>query len=206
MSNEQISSSAQDEYYHSARERSIEEDMEEYIEKPPPPPKKKFYKNKKYLIPCGIITAVLIVVIVCLVVFVFFPMICQSLMNQSGIDVNDAAITFNNNNNNNQPTKRDFDIQKVFFMNMKSSLKNTGPFGATITFHNPINVYYNDTLLGNITLPNTNIANGKGQLDADTPFYINDPNFFASFSKDMLALDNFDWTLKGKCDIAALGR
>ncbi|KAI9306100.1 hypothetical protein BJ944DRAFT_178845 [Cunninghamella echinulata] len=134
-------------------------------------------------------------------------MICQSLMNHSGIDVNGAEITFDQQtNNNNQKRQEPVDIQKVFFMNMKSALKNTGPFSATITFHNPINVYYNDTLLGNITLPNTNIASGKGDLVADTPFLIDDPTFFASFSKDMLAMDDFNWVMKGKCDITALGR
>ncbi|CAO3631253.1 unnamed protein product [Cunninghamella blakesleeana] len=206
MAEEQFNSSAQDEYYHNARERSIDEHMEEYLEKPPPPAKKKFYKNKKYLIPCGIITAILIVVIVCLVVFVFFPMICQSLMNQAGIDVNDASISFNNNQQSSSPTKRDVDIQKIFYMNMKGGLKNTGPFNAHIVFHNPIQVYYNDTLLGTITLPPTDIGGGKGSLDADTPFEIQDPSYFSAFSKDMLAFDNFDWTLKGSCDITALGR
>ncbi|KAI9300876.1 hypothetical protein BJ944DRAFT_15990, partial [Cunninghamella echinulata] len=201
-----IAMSAQDEYYHNARERSVNDDlMEEYSEKPPPPQKKKFYKNKKYLIPCGIITAILIVVVVCLIVFVFFPMIAQSLMNQSQISLNAAEITFKEPQPQ-QNAKRDFDIQKQFFMKMDSALSNTGPFHASIAFHNPIIVYYNDTLLGKITLPNTDIGGGKGSLVADTPFIIEDPNFFAAFSKDMLAFDNFDWVLKGKLDVTALSR
>jgi hypothetical protein len=198
--------SAQDDYYHNARERSIEDNMlEEYSEKPPPPPKKKFYKNKKYWIICSIISAIVIIVVVCLIVFVFFPMIVQSLMNQAGIDVNGADISFSPPQQQ-QPAKRDYDIQKTFYMSMKSSLKNTGPFSANIVFHNPILVYYNGTLLGNITLPDTSIGGGRGDLNAETPFLIQDPNFFASFSKDMLALDNFDWNLKGSCDVTALSR
>ncbi|CAO3627247.1 unnamed protein product [Cunninghamella blakesleeana] len=201
----QVAVNGQDEYYLNARERSINDDfMEEYSEKPPPPQKKKFYKNKKYLIPCGIITAILIVVIVCLIVFVFFPMIAQALMNQAGIDVNSAMIGFDQSTQ--KHTKRDYDIQKVFFMNMDSSLKNTGPFNADIVFHNPIKVYYNDTLLGSVELPPTKIGGGKGSLLADTPFMIEDTEYFANFAKDMLAKDSFDWTLKGTCDITALGR
>ncbi|ORZ08637.1 hypothetical protein BCR42DRAFT_335337 [Absidia repens] len=180
--------------------------LEEYSEKPPPPPKKKFYKNKKYWIICSIISAIVIIVVVCLIVFVFFPMIAQSLMNQAGIDVNGADITFSPPQQAGQPTKRDYDIQKTFYMNMKSSLKNTGPFSASIVFHNPILVYYNNTLLGNVTLPKTSIGGGHGDLDADTPFLIENTDFFASFSKDMMALDSFDWTLKGSCDITALSR
>ncbi|CAO3592900.1 unnamed protein product [Absidia cylindrospora] len=199
--------SAQDEYYHNARERSIEDNMlEEYSEKPPPPPKKKFYKNKKYWIICSIISAIVIIVVVCLIVFVFFPMIAQSLMNQAGIDVNGADITFSPPQQAGQPAKRDYDMQKTFYMNMKGSLKNTGPFSASIDFHNPILVYYNNTLLGNVTLPQTSIGGGHGDLDADTPFLIENTDFFASFSKDMMALDSFDWTLKGSCDITALSR
>ncbi|CAO3592898.1 unnamed protein product [Absidia cylindrospora] len=199
--------SAQDEYYHNARERSIEDDMlEEYSEKPPPPLKKKFYKNKKYWIICSIVSAIVIIVVVCLIVFVFFPMIAQSLMNQAGIDVNGADITFSPPQQAGQPAKRDYDMQKTFYMNMKSSLKNTGPFSASIDFHNPILVYYNNTLLGNVTLPQTSIGGGHGELDADTPFLIENTDFFASFSKDMMALDSFDWTLKGSCDITALSR
>ncbi|KAI8340946.1 hypothetical protein BC941DRAFT_347764 [Chlamydoabsidia padenii] len=180
--------------------------LEEYSEKPPPPPKKKFYKNKKYWIICSIISIIVIVVVVCLIVFVFFPMIAQSLMNQAGINVNGADITFDTPQQAGQPAKRDYDIQKTFQMHMRSSLTNTGPFSASIVFHNPILVYYNNTLLGNVTLPSTSIGGGKGDLDAQTPFLIEDPNFFASFTKDMLALDTFDWTLKGSCDISALSR
>ncbi|KAI9299715.1 hypothetical protein BJ944DRAFT_244915 [Cunninghamella echinulata] len=202
-----VAVSAQDEYYHNARERSINDDlMEEYSEKPPPPQKKKFYKNKRYLIPCGIISAILIVVVVCLVVFVFFPMIAQALMNQAGIDVNGADISFDQKTTANQKRAEPVDIQKVFFMKMDSALKNTGPFNANIHFHNPIEVYYNDTLLGTVTLPDTQIGGGKGSLVADTPFLIQDTNYFAAFSKDMLAFDYFDWTLKGKLDVTALSR
>ncbi|CAO3625583.1 unnamed protein product [Cunninghamella echinulata] len=208
--NNHSQTASQDDYFYNIRQRSMLADqtvLEEYTEKPPPPPaKKKFYKNKKFLIPCGIISAILIVVVVCLVVFVFFPMIAQSLMNQSGISVNGAGISFTDQQQQNAKRDDIFDIQKQFFMSMDSSLSNTGPFHASISFHNPIVVYYNDTLLGNITLPNTDIGGGKGELKADTPFLIQDPIYFAAFSKDMLAFETFNWNLKGKCDITALGR
>ncbi|KAI8070949.1 hypothetical protein BC940DRAFT_345179 [Gongronella butleri] len=198
--------SAQDEYYHNARERSINEDdqMEEYLEKPPPPRKQPLYKNKKFLISCGVISAIVVIVVVCLMIFVFFPMICQSLMNQAGVSVNAAQITFSQPSGQN--AKRDFNPQNTFMMNMDSSLSNTGPFAATIKFHNPITIFYNDTLLGNVTLPDTNIGGGKGSLKANTPFDIQDVSYFTNFAKDMLAMDTFYWTMKGSADITALGR
>lgn len=178
--------------------------MEEYSEKPPPPPRRRFYKQKKYWIICSIITAIIVVVVVCLVVFVFFPMIAQSLMNQAGIDVDNAQITFNPPDN---LQKRDnLNMNTSFYMHMESKMSNTGPFPASLKFHNPINVYYNDTLLGNITLPDGSISGGSGELKADTPFMIQDTEYFATFAKEMLAAETFYWKLKGKLDITALSR
>jgi hypothetical protein len=92
-------------------------------------------------------------------------------------------------------------------MNLGSALSHTGPFSATIEFQNPINVYYNDTLLGDIYFYNkTKVSGGKGSLNAVTPFMIKDEAAFASFAKTMLAVDSFTWTLKGKLKISALTR
>jgi hypothetical protein len=91
-------------------------------------------------------------------------------------------------------------------MGMESTMKNTGPFSASLKFHNPISVYYNETLLGNITLPDSTISGGHGALKAQTPFLIQDSQFFGHFSKDMLAMGTFYWQLKGSLDITALSR
>ena len=183
--------------------------MEEYSEKPPPPPPRRFYKQKKYWIICSIITVIIVIVVVLLVIYVFFPMIAQALMNQAGIGVESSDITFQPPDN---LSKRDgeqaqtLDMNEAFYMSMTSEMSNTGPFAADLVFHNPINVYYNETLLGNITLPDSQIAGGKGTLKADTPFLIQNTTFFAAFAKEMLANDEFKWKLKGKIDITALTR
>ncbi|KAI7857202.1 hypothetical protein BDC45DRAFT_501916 [Circinella umbellata] len=189
--------------------RSVDEGiMEEYSEKPPPPPRRRFYKQKKYWIVCSILTVVIVVVAVLLIVFVFFPMIAQHIMNQAGIEVGGADITFSAPDDNlqrrqEQPT---YDMNSTFYMKMTSKLTHTGPFAADIQFHNPITVFYNDTLLGTITLPDTHVSGGGGSLEAVTPFQIEDPNYFAQFSKDMLSQKNFVWKMKGKLDITALSR
>ncbi|KAI8890227.1 hypothetical protein K501DRAFT_169158 [Backusella circina FSU 941] len=183
--------------------------MEEYSEKPAAPVKRPFYKKRKYWIICSILSAIIIVVVVCLAVFVFFPMIAQALMNQSKINVNAAQITFSKPSDldNSVYSKRDDNLNSTFYMNMQSGLSNTGPFAANIKFHNPIDVYYNDTILGNIYLFNdTTISGGKGALNAITPFMIKDEALFAAFAKEMLAVESFKWTLKGKLDITALTR
>lgn len=190
----------------------IHQDMlDEYSEKPPPVQRRRFYKNKKYWIICSIISVIVIVVAVVLILYVIFPKIAQSLMNHSGISVNKAQITFTKPDSLNGAvySKRDGgdDLNTTFYMSMESSLSNTGPFAATIKFHNPVEVYYNNSLLGNIFFyDDTHIAAGHGTLNAVTPFVIKDVDAFTSFSKQMLAVETFTWTLKGKLDITALSR
>ncbi|KAI9258208.1 hypothetical protein BDA99DRAFT_113950 [Phascolomyces articulosus] len=191
--------------------RSVDEGiMEEYSEKPPPPPRRRFYKQKRYWIICSILTVIIVVVAVLLIVFVFFPMIAQHIMNQAGIDVEGADITFSAPNDNLSKRQvveqQPVDMNSTFYMKMTSKLTNTGPFSADIVFHNPINVYYNETLLGTVTLPDTHVSGGSGKLEAVTPFEIQDPEYFALFTKDMLAQENFIWKMKGKLDITALSR
>lgn len=67
-------------------------DADEYYEKPPQ--KKRFYRQKKYWIICGVLSAIITLVVVLLIVFVFFPMIAQSIINHSGITVKSASISF----------------------------------------------------------------------------------------------------------------
>ncbi|KAG2237334.1 hypothetical protein INT48_009067 [Thamnidium elegans] len=198
--------------YHRAEHRTSEEVdmMEQYSEKPSAPTKVPFYKKKKYWIICSILTVITVIVVVCLAIFVFFPMIAQSLMNGAKIDVDAAQITFNKPEslNNQVYSKRDGDnMNTTFYMSMESSLSHTGPFPAKINFHNPIEVLYKDQVLGNIFLYNeSSISGGKGQLNAITPFLIKDEAAFALFAQDMMAVESFTWTLRGKLDITALTR
>jgi hypothetical protein len=198
------------EYYQHDQRPPEHEIMEEYSEKQPPPKKRPLYKNKKYVIFCGISTVIIVVVVVVLALYVIFPKIAQSLLNQSNITVNAADITFTKpaDLDGNIYSKRDGDdLNTTFYMNLESSLSNTGPFSATIKFQNPVNVYYNDTYLGDIYFYNqSHIGGGHGSLNAVTPFLIRDVNAFADFTKVLLAVDEFKWTLKGKLSITALTR
>ncbi|KAI7888807.1 uncharacterized protein EV154DRAFT_447271 [Mucor mucedo] len=184
--------------------------MEEYSEKPSAPSKVPFYKKKKYWIICSILTVITTITVVLLAIFVFFPMIAQNIMNAAKIDVDAAQISFSKPEALNSQTysKRDGDnMNTTFYMNMESSLSKTGPFSANIRYHNPIEVLYKDQVLGNIFLFNdSSISHGKGTLNAITPFLIKDEAAFASFSRDMMAVESFEWTLRGKLDITALTR
>ncbi|CAO3630686.1 unnamed protein product [Mucor hiemalis] len=199
-------------YHNAVDEREYRDNslMDEYSEKPAPPPKQKFYKKKKYWIICAIQTVIVTIVAVVLALYVIFPKVAQSLMNKSTIDVTAADISFTKPGalESSVYSKRaGDDMNTTFYMSMNSNLGHTGPFSASIKFHNPVQIYYNDSYLGDIFLYNeTKISGGKGQLNAITPFLIRDTNAFSSFAKTMLAVEQFKWTLKGKLDITALTR
>ncbi|KAI9005448.1 hypothetical protein CLU79DRAFT_841094 [Phycomyces nitens] len=166
-------------YQHAINDRGIEEGyVEEYAEKPPLPTKRKFYKKKKFWIICLSVGLVIFIVVLLLILFVAFPKIAQSIMNKSKLAVREANISFTNPQNAGTVVKRD--VQE------------------------PIEVYYNETVIGTITLPDSKIAGGKGVIEAVTPFVIADTAYFAAFTREMLAKEKFTWTLKGKLDITAL--
>ncbi|KAL0135826.1 hypothetical protein V8B55DRAFT_1171734 [Mucor lusitanicus] len=180
--------------------------FEEYSEKPAAPVKKPFYKNKKYWIICSIITVILVVVVVLLILFVAFPKIAQSTLNHSEIEVNTAQISFQPPADSNLQPVAGADANSTFYMHMVTDLKKTGPFSADIQFDDNIQVIYNNTVLGTITLPDTHIGGGHGSIDTVTPFMITNVAAFSEFSRYMLAAEKFTWTLNGKAKITALTR
>ncbi|KAI8579351.1 hypothetical protein K450DRAFT_288548 [Umbelopsis ramanniana AG] len=161
-------------------------------------------RRRKYWYLCIPVTIVIVIVVVVLALFVAFPAIAQNTINGSSINIQNADITFGSTGS---VSKRDVtDGNSTFNLDMKSSLSNTGPFSATITF-DTIDVYYNDTiLLGSMNLPTAHVSGGHGELDANTVFTVANQTDFGNFAKDMLAVDSFKWTLKGGASISALSR
>ncbi|CEJ02523.1 hypothetical protein RMCBS344292_16524 [Rhizopus microsporus] len=194
------------ETYQDVAARNTDADFDQYYEKPTVPQKKPFYKNKKYWIICSIITVIVVVVVILLVLFVAFPKIAQHTMNQSRIEVNAAQITFEPPSDSSLQPIANADPNSTFYMHMVTDLKNTGPFSANIQFNDDVQVLFNNTVLGTITLPDTHISGGHGSIDTVTLFKIADVAAFSSFSKYMLANEKFTWTLDGKARITALSR
>lgn len=180
--------------------------LEEYSEKPAAPVNRPFYKKKKYWIICSVVTVIVVVVAVLLILFVAFPKIAQSTMNHSQIEVKGAQISFEPPTGSGLQPVAGADANSTFYMHMVTDLKNTGPFSAQIEFEDNVQVLYNNTVLGTITLPNTHIGGGHGSIDTVTPFKIADIAAFSTFSRYMLANEKFVWTLNGKAKITALTR
>ncbi|KAI8149170.1 hypothetical protein BJV82DRAFT_209695 [Fennellomyces sp. T-0311] len=178
--------------------------VEENSEKPPPTPPRRFYQQKKYWIICTMVSVIIIVTVALLVMFVFFPMVAQYIMNGTGLKVDEADISFSTPKDN-LVGRQEHDKNNTFYMKMSTQLEHTGPFPADIAFHNPMNVYYNDTFIGTIILPETHVSGGSGYLEVITPFTIHDTTYFAEFAKDMLARQIFIWRIRGKVDVTAFG-
>lgn len=191
---------------HHTTAQYADDEFEEYSEKPAAPAKRPFYKNKKYWIICSIVTVIVVIVVVLLILFVAFPKIAQSTMNHSRIEVDKAQITFEPPTDSNVQPIAGADANSTFYMHMATSLKNTGPFSADIVFDDNVQVIYNETVLGTITLPKTHISGGSGTIDTVTPFMITNVAAFTEFSRYMLANEKFTWTLNGKAQITALTR
>ncbi|KAG0006468.1 hypothetical protein BGZ65_007614 [Modicella reniformis] len=172
-----------------------EEDYHEFEEydEVTKPQSRPFYKRRKYWIFCAIMTVIVVAVGVPIALFVILPKIAQSIINKSGMSFQSIQIS--------NPT------ETGMTMGMMGALTDTGPFSATIKFPEPIEVYYNDVLLGTMNLPDTKASGGKGDLTVpEAPFTINDVTAFGSFSADMMNNEKFTWVLKSKVTIVALGR
>ncbi|KAG0247681.1 hypothetical protein BG011_001087, partial [Mortierella polycephala] len=171
-----------------------EEDYHEFDEydEVTKPTSRPFYKRRKYWIFCAIMTVITVAIAVPIALFVILPKVAQVILDHSTMSFKSIQIT--------NPTNESLD------MVMDGNLGNTGPFAATIKFPEPIQVFYKDTLLGSMNLPDTKASGGKGSLYAEAAFAINDQTAFGSFSADMMNQDKFVWTLKSKVTIVALGR
>ncbi|KAG0051481.1 hypothetical protein BGZ83_003725 [Gryganskiella cystojenkinii] len=166
-------------------------EFEEYDEVTKPQTR-PFYKRRKYWIFCAIMTVIIVAVAVPIALFVILPKIAQVILNKSDMSFNSIQIT--------NPTN------ESLVMEMDGKLGNTGPFSATILFPEPIQVFYNDTLLGSMMLPPTKASGGSGKLSATSTFSINNTDAFGTFSADMMNNAHFTWTLRSKITLKALGR
>ncbi|KAL1915516.1 uncharacterized protein VTP21DRAFT_6640 [Calcarisporiella thermophila] len=156
-----------------------------------PPMKTPFYKTRRFWIIAVAVTAGLLAIFIPLIIFVFFPLIAQSIVNNSGLDVQVANLT--------SPKESGFQL------GMKAALTRTGPFPGDLEFTKPVTVKWQDKELGVMVLPSVAVAGGSGQLETATDFQISDPAAFAEFTKEMVAKDEFVWHLSSEAIIKAMG-
>lgn len=156
--------------YHENETEYDEFDEHDEVVKPRAAP---FYKRKRFWIFCVIITVILIAILVPIILLVILPKIAQSIVNKSTLQFNEIAIT--------EPTNT------TMVMAMQGTLGDAGPFHATVSYPEPIRVFYDGTLLGAMDpLPETKASGGSGTIVASSKFTISNEAAFADFSKKMV--------------------
>lgn len=149
-----------------------------------------FYKKRKWQLLCLVQTPIITVVTVILAIYVIFPAIAQTALNQAYLNVQVGNIT--------NPKNDSFDLS------LQSTLTNTGPFPARITFTSAVDVYWENLHIGTFNIDPVSIKGGHGSLTQQTRFNIIDVSAFGNFSKQLITQPSFTWTLKASVNIVAL--
>ncbi|CAO3565834.1 unnamed protein product [Mortierella alpina] len=175
------------------REDEIEYDEFDEHDEVVKPTAGPFYKRRRFWILCVLITVVLVAILVPIILLVILPKVAQSIVDGSTLAFSTISIT--------EPTNT------TMVMAMEGQLGNAGPFHATVSYPEPIEVYYKDTLLGAMDpLPETKASGGSGTIVGQSRFTITNDEAFSAFSRNMLGDESFVWTLKSTVQIRAMGR
>ncbi|KAF9431427.1 hypothetical protein BGZ76_000324, partial [Entomortierella beljakovae] len=152
----------------------------------------RFYHRRSFWIKCGVILIVLIAILVPLIIFVILPPVVQHIVNGSNMSMNQLNMT---------------DVTETSMtVSISGGIGNTGVFSATIEFPEPIIVSWEGHQLGSMSMASVKASGGKGSISDKTTFTIIDKDAFATFSKDMMSIENFVWTLSSTVHVKALGR
>uniref|UniRef100_A0A1D1Y653 Uncharacterized protein MJ0943 n=1 Tax=Anthurium amnicola TaxID=1678845 RepID=A0A1D1Y653_9ARAE len=151
-----------------------------------------FYRRKRFWAMCVAINIVLNAIFIPLIFLVIIPNAAQSSVNKSNIEFDAINITNPKNDS--------------FIVTMSGRTDNTGPFGATITFNGPVDIIYNNGVIGTVLLDPINVSGGKGELKGTARnFTIGDKGLFNDFTSKVLTVKEFEWTLRGSASVKALG-
>lgn len=97
--------------------------------------------------------------------------------------------------------------QNSFQTALQGTITNSGPFDATISFTNGLDVTWNGRLLGKIAMPNVTLAGDVGAtLEILAQFVVADVGYLTEFTRYLLTEQSFVWNIAGNgLSVAALG-
>ncbi|KAG9304814.1 hypothetical protein G9A89_016844 [Geosiphon pyriformis] len=155
---------------------------------------KGFLRNRKKaccLICCGgflIILAIMIPV----AIFVIAPAIAQGAVTGSKLSFSSANLTNITEDN--------------FLMKVNGKVTDTGPMAATIEVPDGVEVSWNGTVLGRLSLDVISAAPFFGaEIDSSQMFTVLNKTAFGEFNKYMLVSEEFTWHLEGLANVKAAG-
>ncbi|WFD32817.1 hypothetical protein MSPP1_003868 [Malassezia sp. CBS 17886] len=100
------------------------------------------------------------------------------------------------------------DPQRTSFRTrLRGSITNAGPFDATITFPEGLQLAWDGRVLGQIAMPPTQLKADEGaQLDLLADFAVADVGALTAFTKFLVTQPSFVWSISGRnLEVAAIG-
>ncbi|KAF9198816.1 hypothetical protein BGZ49_000267 [Haplosporangium sp. Z 27] len=164
-----------------------EEEWDHAVEK-----RKRFYQRKRFWVKCILILIVVLAILIPLIIFVILPKLVQVIVNGSSMSMTQLNMT--------DVTETDMKVS------VAGAIGNAGIFPATIDFPEPIVVSWQDHQLGKMTMASVSAKGGKASILDSTTFSIINSDAFATFSKEMMTIESFTWTLTSTVQVRALGR
>ncbi|KAF9103461.1 hypothetical protein BGX27_010563 [Mortierella sp. AM989] len=166
---------------------TYEEEWEHTVEK-----RKRFYQRKRFWVKCILITIVILAIFIPLIIFVILPKLVQHIVDGSDMSMNQLNMT--------DVTENDMKVS------ISGGIGNAGIFPATIEFPEPIIVSWEGRKLGSMNMASVKASGGKASILDSTTFSIIDKDAFATFSKEMMTIESFTWTLTSTVQVKAIGR
>jgi len=96
---------------------------------------------------------------------------------------------------------------KSFQTQMEGSITHSGPFDATISFPNGLQVSWNGNILGQIKMPDIQLAADEGaKLNLVADFSVSNVDALTEFTKYLVTNPSFIWQIQGQnLSVSALG-
>ncbi|KAF9357092.1 hypothetical protein BGX26_004266 [Mortierella sp. AD094] len=164
-----------------------EEEWDHAVEK-----RKRFYQRKRFWVKCILITIVILAIFIPLLIFVILPKLVQVIVNGSTMSMTQLNMT---------------DVSETDMkVSISGGIGNAGIFPATIEFPEPIVVSWEGHQLGSMNMASVTASGGKASILDSTTFTIIDKDAFATFSKEMMSIESFTWTLTSTVQVKAMGR
>ncbi|KAI1319608.1 hypothetical protein EDD11_003601 [Mortierella claussenii] len=157
------------------------------------PYRKPFHRRKTVIVCCAVGTFIFLAVFIPLLIFIILPKIAQSLLNSSSMEILQLNMT--------NPSENALTISVQAQVGGIPKI-----FSADMEFTEQMMVHWQGQVIGSMSLDPVHVKGGKGTIKQMTGFAIEGKNAFAAFVKDMLASDDFVWTLTSKATLKTLGQ
>ncbi|CAG8470506.1 8851_t:CDS:2 [Diversispora eburnea] len=151
-----------------------------------------FYRKKRFWGICLAISVVLAAILLPLFFFVIFPAIAQKTINNSNLELTSVNITSPGNTS--------------FILSSTGKVTNGGPFSSTIKFKTPVNMFWEDKVLGTVNFDTINVKGGQAQINLqDKEFLITENDNLVQFSKALITQSTIKMSFKGSVTVKAMG-